>query len=69
MASDYLKNWRKVNSMVNKLAEDDSEEEFVDDMSYGDDDEFDAVDDGRDRERYSVEGPDTEDQVMEEAPR
>jgi len=55
--------------MVNKLAEDDSEEEFVDDMSYGDDDEFDAVDDGRDRERYSVEGPDTEDQVMEEAPR
>ncbi|XP_077075167.1 uncharacterized protein LOC143726066 [Siphateles boraxobius] len=68
MASDYLKNWRKVNSMVKKLAEDDSEEEFVDDMSYVDDDEFDAVDDGRDRERYSVEGPDTEDEVMEEAP-
>jgi len=55
--------------MVNKLAEDDSEEEFVDDMSYGDDDEFDAVDDGRDRERYSFEGPNTENEVMEEAPR
>lgn len=68
MASDYLKNWRKVNSMVKKLAEDDREEEFMDDMSYLDDDDFDAVDDGRDQERYSVEGPDTEDEVMEEAP-
>lgn len=54
--------------MVKKLAEDDREEEFMDDMSYLDDDDFDAVDDGRDQERYSVEGPDTEDEVMEKQP-
>lgn len=47
MALGYLKNWRKVNSMVKKLAEDDREE----DMSNLDDDETDAVDDGRDQER------------------
>ncbi len=67
MASNYLKNWRKVNSMVKKLAEDDSQEEFMDDQ-YMDDDEFDALDDVRDQERYSFEGPDTEDEVLEETP-
>ncbi len=28
MASNYLKNWRKINSMVNSLAEDDSDEDI-----------------------------------------
>lgn len=53
--------------MVKKLAEDDSQEEFMDDQ-YMDDEEFDAVDDVRDQERYSFEGPDTEDEVLEETP-
>ncbi|KAA0722079.1 hypothetical protein E1301_Tti009173 [Triplophysa tibetana] len=59
-ASCYLKNWRKVNSMVKKMAEDNSEEEFIDDQYMPElDDEFDAGDYSRDQERYHVEDPDT----------
>ncbi|MGL5101236.1 MAG: hypothetical protein ACRC6N_01530, partial [Plesiomonas sp.] len=69
MASGYLKNWRKVNSMVKKMAEDNSEEEFIDDQYMPElDDEFDAGDYSRDQERYHVEDPDTEDEVLEETP-
>lgn len=54
--------------MVKKIAEDNSEEEFMDDQYMPDlhDNEFDADDQGRDQERYHVEDPDTEDEIMEE---
>lgn len=53
--------------MLKKLAEDDSQEEFVDDQ-YMDVEEFDSVDDVRYQEKYSVEGPDTEDELLDETP-
>lgn len=54
--------------MVSKLAEDDGEEEFMDDQNMShQDDETDSVDDGRDKDRYSVESSDTEN-VLEETP-
>ncbi|KAA0723981.1 hypothetical protein E1301_Tti021452 [Triplophysa tibetana] len=51
------------------MAEDNSEEEFIDDQYMPElDDEFDAGDYSRDQERYHVEDPDTEDEVLEETP-
>lgn len=59
--------------MVNKLAEEDSDAEFMDqdsddqNMSSRGDEEIDLVDDGRDQERYSVVFPDSEAEALEEA--
>lgn len=52
--------------MVKKLAEDDSQEEFVDDQ-YMDVEEFDYVGGVRYQEKYSAEDPDTE-EVLNETP-